>query len=129
MTTCSSTYQPHRTFEDNDAFHAAEILSIVDDDFPLVLSSRFVLSRHHRVRKVVPGVIVDENSKAPLEVRPHWRIIGNYRLTYGGTRGRATGVLHAAANARENASLMQRPIIKKTRKMVYAYLTDAFSDK
>ena len=64
-------YEPHCAFGDNDAFHTAEILSVVDDNFPLVLLSRFVLSRHHKARKVVPGVIVDENSKAPLEVRPH----------------------------------------------------------
>ena len=36
-------YEPHRTFGDKDVLHTAEILSIVDDDNPLVLSSRFVL--------------------------------------------------------------------------------------
>ena len=99
-------YEPHRTFGDDDALRPAEILSIVDDDFPLVLLSRFVLSRHHRVRKVVPGVSVDDSSKASLDVRPHWRIIGNYCLMCGGTRGHAMAVLHAAANTSETASLM-----------------------
>ena len=55
-------YEPHRTFEDDDARHTAEILSIVDDDFPLVLSTRFVLSHHHRVMKVVPGFPVDDST-------------------------------------------------------------------
>ena len=32
-------YEPHRTFGDEDILHTAEILSIVDDDNPLVLSS------------------------------------------------------------------------------------------
>ena len=119
-------YEPHRTFGDNDAFHTVEILSIVGDDFPLVLSSRFVLSRHHRVRKAVPGVSVDDNCEASLEVRPHLRIIGSYCLMYRETRGHATGVLHAADNAHENAYLMQRRIIKKTQKHNLC-LTDAFS--
>ena len=52
-------YEPHRTFGDEDVLHAAEALSIVDDDNPLVLSSIFVLYRdHHMVRKVVPDVPV-----------------------------------------------------------------------
>ena len=65
-------YEPHRAFGDDDAFHTAEILSIANGEFPLVLSPRFVLSRQHRVRKVVPGVSADDSSEAPLEVRPHW---------------------------------------------------------
>ena len=121
-------YEPHCTVGDKDALHTAEILSIVDDDNPLVLLSRFVLSRHHRVRKVIPGVLVDGNSKAPLEVRPHWRTIGNYRLMYKGTHGHATAVLCAATNASENASLMRRRIIKEARKDGLC-LIDAFSYK
>ena len=96
-------YEPHRTLGDDDAHHTAEILSIVDDDFPLVLSSRFVLSRHHKVMKVVPGFSGGDSSEAPLEARPHLRIIGNYRLLFGGTRSHATAIIHAAANVRENA--------------------------
>ena len=122
-------YEPHRTFGDEDVLHTAEILSIVDDDNPLVLSSRFVLSRDiHRVRKVIPGVPVNDESDAPLEVRPHWRIIGNYRLTYGGTHGHATAVRRAASNARENARQMNCQIRKKARKDGLC-LDDAFSYK
>ena len=120
-------YEPHRTFGDKDVLHTTEILSTVDDDTPLVLSSRFVLSRHHhRVRKVVSSVPVDADNKAPLEVRPHWLIIGNYRLMYGGTHGHASAVLCAAANVSENASLMRRRIIKEAQKDGLC-LTDAFS--
>ena len=104
-------YEPHRTFGDEDVLHTAKILSIVDDDNRLVMSSRFLLSRdHHRVRNVVPGVPVDDDIEAPLEVRPHWRIIGSFYLMYGGTHGHAT-VLCAVANASENASLIRRRII------------------
>ena len=35
---------------------------------------------------VLLGHAADDNSEAPLEVRPHWRIIGNYRLMFGGTQ-------------------------------------------
>ena len=35
---------------------------------------------------VLPSHAVDDNSEAPLEVRPHWRIIGDYRLMFGGTQ-------------------------------------------
>ena len=80
------------------------------------------------MRKVVPGVPVDDDSKELLEVRPHWRIIGNYRLMYGGTHGHATAVLRAAANASVNASLIRRRIIKEARKDGLC-LTDAFSYK
>ena len=100
-------YEPHRTFGDNDGLHTAEILSIVDDVNPLVLSSRFVLSRHHRVRKVVPGVSVDDDSDGPLVLRPHWRFIENYTLTYEGTHDHATAVLRAAENAKKNAHLIK----------------------
>ena len=122
-------YEPHRIFGDEDVLYAAEILSIVDDNNPLVLSSRFMLSRdHHRVRKVVPGVPVDDDSEAPLEVQPHWRIIGNYCLMYGGTHGHDTAVLCAAANASVNASMIRRRIIKEAGKDGLC-LTDAFSYK
>ena len=52
----------------------------------------------------------------PLEVRPHWRIIGSYCLTYEGTHGHAMAVLRAAANASENARLMKLGIRKEAQK-------------
>ena len=77
---------------------------------------------------VLPGHAADDNSEAPLEVRPHWRIIGNYPLIYGGTRGHATAVLRAAANASVNASLIRCRIIKEAQKDGLC-LTGAFSYK
>ena len=120
-------YEPHRTFGDQDVLHTAEILSIVNDENPLVLSSQFVLSRDiHRVRKVIAGAPVNDDCDLPLESRPHWRIIGNYRLMYGGTHGHATAVRRAASNARENAGRIKRRIRKISRKNGL-YLEDGFS--
>ena len=69
-----------------------------------------------------------DESDAPLEARPHWRIIGNYRLTYGGTHGHATAVRRAASNARQNALQMKRQISKIARKDGFC-LEDTFSYK
>ena len=106
-------YEPHRTFGDPHAFYTAEILSIVDGDNPLVLSPRFVLSRHHRVKKVVPGVDVDDDVDEPSELEPHWRFIESYTLTCGGTHGHATAFNRAADNAKKNARLTRRRIIRR----------------
>ena len=75
-----------------------------------------------------PAFPVNDDSDAPLKVRPHWRIIGNYRLTYGGTHGHATAVFRAAANANENARLMKRRIRKEAQKDCLC-LDDVFSYK
>ena len=121
-------YEPHRTFRDNDAFHTAEILSIVGDENPLVLLSRFVLSRLHRVRKIIPGVPVDDDSDASMKMRPHWHIIGNYTLTCGGTHGHATAVHLAADNAKENVQIMKQRIRKVSQNDGFC-LSDVFSYK
>ena len=64
-------YEPHRTFGDPTAFHTAEIITIVDGDNPLVLSSRFMLSRHNFVRKVVSGVPVNDELESPSKTEAH----------------------------------------------------------
>ena len=40
---------------------------------------QYLLHRQNWVMKVLPGHAVNDNGEAPLEVRPHWRIIGNYQ--------------------------------------------------
>ena len=82
--------------------------------------------------KVLPSHAVDDNVReASLEVRLHWRIIGNHCLMFGGTHSHATHVRHVAKNARENACLMFNEtsyicIIEETRKDGYC-LADAFN--
>ena len=122
-------YEPHRTFGDPDAFHTAEILSIVDGDIPLVLSSRFVLSRHHGVRKVVPSVDVGDDVDELSELEPHWCFIENYTLTCRGTHGHATAFNRAANNAKKNARLMRRRIIRKESRNNGLCLVDVFIHK
>ena len=50
-------YEPHRTFRDDDAIHRADIVSIVEGECPLALSTGVVLPRHNRGMKVkvLPG--------------------------------------------------------------------------
>ena len=125
-------YEPHRTLGDPTAFHTAEILSIVDGDNPLVLSSRFMLSRHNKVKKIVPGVDVDDDVDEPSEMDPHWHFIESYILTCGGTHGHTTAFHRAADNAKKNARLMRRQIksrIRKESRNNGLCLEDVFSHK
>ena len=120
-------YEPHRTAGDPHAFHTAEIISIVDGDNPLVLSSTFMLSRHNKVKKVVPGVDDDEDSDKPLSLKPHWRNIDKYTLIRGGNHRHATAYERAAENGKTNARRLKKEIIRKVAKSNGLCLRDAFS--
>ena len=69
-----------------------------------MLTSGFLLPRHNRVIQVLPGHAVNDNSEASLEKRPHWRIIGNYRLMFGGTHNHITDVLMPCYKERSYSS-------------------------
>ena len=122
-------YEPHRTFGDPTAFHTAEILSIVDGDNPLVLSANFVLARHNKVRKVVPGVNADDDKDEYSALEPHWRNIESYTLIRGGTHTHATAVERAAENAKTNAHRMISQTIRSVSRSNGLCLRDAFSHK
>ena len=120
-------YEPHRTLGDPTAFHTAEILSIVDGDNPLVLSSRFMLSRHNFVRKVVPGVPVDDDLDSPSKTEAHWRKVEQYTLICGGAHGHAAPYDRAAENAKTNARRLIRKTIRKVAQSNGLCLRDALN--
>ena len=120
-------YEPHRTFGDPTAFHTAEIITIVDGNNPLVLSSAFMLARHNWVRKVVPGVPVDDDLESPSKTESHWRKIEKYTLICGGAHGHETFHIRAAGNAKTNIRQLVRKTIRQVAKRDGLCLRDALN--
>jgi len=105
----------------------SEILSIVDGQFPLVLSSSFVLERHIRVRKLITGYETQaDTSDDESGDNPIWCFISNYKLVYGGKLNHGTGVLRVASAVRKTARSIKRDVIRRATMDGYC-LTDALN--
>ena len=120
-------YPPHRTFGDPSARVTSEILSIVDGQNPLVLSSSIVLARQIRVRKLITGYETQsDTSDDESGDNPIWCFIDNYKLVYGGKLNHGTGVFRAATAVRKTARSIKRDVIRRATMDGYC-LADALN--
>ena len=101
-------YEPHCTAGEPNAHRTCEILSIVDKEYPLILSENFLLSRDNVIQKKTPNYDPEK-----------WYKISSYELKFGGKAGHGTGVVRKAQYFCTVAGRIGQNIIRNTTQNGY----------